>query len=141
MFVPVGQQVSVEQSPYPMVRADARATAVSGLVRADARPTAVTGLGGCGCSGIRSVGHVNPDGLGVSPDGLGGDGPALFASVTGNALLDGVLGGALGWFMSPNPNDRVVWAAGGAAAAALAGTLGIVASVGAAIYVRKPRAA
>lgn len=49
---------AIEQSPYPMVPADFA-------------PKPVSGLGGCGCSGIRSVGTVSPDGLGVSPDGLG----------------------------------------------------------------------
>jgi len=128
MFVHVGQQESVTQTPaYP-------------LVRADAGPSAVSGFGGCGCTGIRSVGRVDPAGLGVNPDGLG-EGPALFASVTGSPVLDALLGGALGWFIAPAPHERMLWAAGGATAAALAGTLGVVASVGAAIYVRKPRTA
>jgi hypothetical protein len=126
MFFPVGQQASITQGHgYP-------------LVRADAGPSAVNGLGGCGCTGIRSVGRVDPAGLGVNPDGLG-EGPALFASVTGSPVLDALLGGALGYFIAPAPHERTLWAAGGATAAALAGTLGVVASVGAAIYVRKPR--
>lgn len=138
MFVQVGEREGVTH------------TAAYPLVRADAVPSAVSGLGGCGCSGIRSVGNVNPDGLGMfgtNPDGLGtnpdglGDCPPLMRSVTGNVLFDGVVGGAIGFLLSPvhDSKERMLWAAGGAAATSLTGIFGLMASVGLAIWVRKPK--
>jgi hypothetical protein len=135
MFVQVGQREGVTQTPhYP-------------LVRADAIPSAVNGFGGCGCGAIRSVGSVNPDGLGTNPDGLGtgpdglGDCPPLFRSVTGSAITDAVLGGALGFLLAPvrDMQERMLWTAGGAAATSAAGIFGLIASVGVAVYVRRPR--
>lgn len=150
MFIPVGQQEQVAHAAaYP-------------LVRADAMPKAVDGLGGCGCSGIRSVGNVNPDGLGAfpsivgrwgvmgapNPDGLGtnpdglGDCSPLFRSITGQPMIDALLGAGIGFFLSPvhDTKERAIWAASAAAATSLAGTLGLIAAVGAAVYVRRPRA-
>jgi hypothetical protein len=103
----------------------------------------------CACGGIQSVGnafgeyvqHVPP--FGANPDGLGaeGGGPALFGTVTGHNLLDGALLAGLGYLVAPRKEDRLFWAALGAAGGALAGTIGLIGLVGAAIWVRKERAA
>jgi hypothetical protein len=83
----------------------------------------ISGMGGCECSRA----------LGVSPDGLGE--PLLCAS-TGSTLVDALLGGAIGYIAAPDKKHAPIWAAAGAGGAALAGTLGLVAVAGAALYVR-----
>jgi hypothetical protein len=122
----------------------------------------VNGLGGCGCSGkIESLGSysgfvpgstsgfgLNPDGLGeaawqpqwaaagvgLSPDGLGA---IDFGSVTGNQFFDAAVVAGIGYFVSPSDKDRKMWAAAGAAAGGLLGTVGLIAIVGFAMYSRK----
>jgi len=76
----------------------------------------------------------------VGPDGLGDMGkPALLGSVTGNVALDAAALGAIGWFVAPNEKDRKVWAAAGAAAGLLAGTIGLIGLLGVAFYQRRER--
>lgn len=74
---------------------------------------------------------------GNAASGLGADQPALFGTATGSTALDALLGAAIGYASSPKSHERALWAAGGAAAGLLAGTLGLLGVVGAAVYVRK----
>jgi hypothetical protein len=77
-------------------------------------------------------------GVGAGPDGLGAiGGPALLGSVTGNVALDAAAVGAIGYFVAPNDKDRKFWAAAGAAAGLLAGTLGLIGLIGFAVYQRR----
>lgn len=71
--------------------------------------------------------------------GLGSDSsrPALFGSATGNVLFDTLLGAALGYTMARKQDEQLLWAGAGGVAGLLAGTLGLVGIVGAAIYVRR----
>lgn len=79
------------------------------------------------------VGAASPK-LAVS--GLG-DTPALFGSATGSTLIDALVGAGIGYAMAPDSKDRMLWTGAGAAAALLAGTLGLVGIVGAGFYVRR----
>jgi hypothetical protein len=121
----------------------------------------MNGLGGCGCGKIESLGSysgfvpgstgafgLNPDGLGqgpqwaaagvdLSPDGLGA---IDFGSVTGHPIFDAALVAGLGYFIAPSPKERNMWAAAGAAAGGLMGTVGLIAIVGFAMYSRKAHA-
>lgn len=63
--------------------------------------------------------------------------PALMGSATGNNILDAVIGAAIGYVVANKQSERALWAGGGAAAALLAGTLGLLGVVGAGIYMRK----
>jgi hypothetical protein len=110
--------------------ADARAASQSATAWLQF-PTEVPALsgfgGGCGCT----------QGVGGSPDGLGqGLGEPLLCAGTGSTLMDAVLGGVVGWLAAPRKEGAPMWAAAGAGAAALAGTLGIVGVAGTALYVR-----
>ena len=58
-------------------------------------------------------------------------------SATGSMVWDALLGGGIGYLLAKDPKDRMVWAGGGAAVSVLAGTLGILGLLGAAIYVRR----
>ncbi len=70
--------------------------------------------------------------------GFGSDnGPALFGTATGSIFIDCILGGALGYAMARTKSEQVTWAGAGAAAGLLAGTLGLLGIVGAAVYVRR----
>jgi hypothetical protein len=94
---------------------------------------------GCACAQIQSLGTFqgNPDGIGVSPDGLGTySGPPLFGSMSGNLLGDAVIGAAVSYFLAPPSADPKLWAGLGAAAGALAGTIGLVGMIGAAMWQR-----
>lgn len=95
----------------------------------------------CACGGIQSVGNVGVAGLGVNPDGLGseGGGPALFGTVSGNNMVDAGLGALVGYLVAPKKEDRVFWASIGGVGAAMAGTLGFLGLIGAAIWIRKPK--
>jgi hypothetical protein len=76
-------------------------------------------------------------GLGLSPDGLGA---IDFGSVTGHPIFDAALVAGLGYFIAPSPKERNMWAAAGAAAGGLMGTVGLIAIVGFAMYSRKAHA-
>jgi hypothetical protein len=76
------------------------------------------------------VSSVNPEGLGAID----------FGSVTGHAFLDAALVAGLGYFIAPSPKERNMWAAAGAAAGGLMGTVGLIAIVGFAMYSRKAHA-
>ena len=65
-----------------------------------------------------------------------GDTPALFGSASGNTFVDTLVGAVLGYAMAPKQDDKLLWAGAGGAAGLLAGTLGLVGVIGAAIYVR-----
>jgi hypothetical protein len=71
---------------------------------------------------------------GTEPDGLG-DAPPLLASPTGHRLIDVLIGGGLGWILGPKKDTKPLWAAGGAVAALLTGTLGIIGTAAAGAYV------
>jgi len=66
-----------------------------------------------------------------------GEAPALFGTASGSVLLDTLLGAGLGYAVAKNDSERLLWAGAGAAAGLLAGTLGLLGVVGAAIYVRR----
>lgn len=93
---------------------------------------------------------MGTDGLGACPCGCGGkcgcagvgqfgqdEQPCLLRSVTGSSTLDAVVGGALGYALSPRPEQRVTWTGVGALATMLLGTLGIVGTAGAIVYSMK----
>lgn len=73
----------------------------------------------------------------VGTSGLGADTPALLGSATGSVLLDAVIGAGIGFAMAERKQDRLLWAGGGAVAALLAGTVGLMGVVGVGMYVRK----
>jgi hypothetical protein len=85
--------------------------------------------GGCGCSKPIPALGLAPDGLGLSPDGLGGV-PPLAQSPTGNSFFDALLGAGLGAAFAETKKQRLAYAAAGALAVGLAGTVGIVGAVG-----------
>lgn len=65
---------------------------------------------------------------------LAGDSAPLLCASTGHMATDAILGAVVGGVLA-RPDDRVAWAAGGAAVGALAGIVGIVAAAGAALFV------
>jgi len=69
----------------------------------------------------------------------GSSGPAFFGSATGSTILDTLIGAGLGYLVAPRKDDRILWAAAAGTAALLAGTLGLVGTVGAAFYVRREK--
>lgn len=73
---------------------------------------------------------------GAGPDGLG---EPLLCSSSGSTLLDAALGGALGYIAAPKGSKPEWWAAAGASATALAGLMGAVCVVGAALLSRSKR--
>jgi hypothetical protein len=82
------------------------------------------------------VGPVPPmDGFGAA----GSTGPAFFGSATGNTILDTLIGAGIGYAVAPKKDDRILWAVAAGTAALLAGTLGLVGTVGAAFYVRRAK--
>jgi len=60
--------------------------------------------------------------------------PTLLASPTGNVLLDVLLGAGVGFLAAPSEQQKTNWALGGAVAAAIAGTAGIIGTAGLGIY-------
>jgi hypothetical protein len=73
-------------------------------------------------------------GVGLNPDGLGS---IDLGSPTGNQFLDALVVAGLGYFVAPTDKDRKMWAVAGAAAGGLLGTVGLFAIVGFAMYSRK----
>lgn len=73
---------------------------------------------------------------GAGPDGLG---EPLLCSSSGSTLLDAALGGAVGYIAAPKGSKPEWWAAAGASATALAGLMGAVCVVGAALLSRSGR--
>lgn len=65
-----------------------------------------------------------------------GDTPPLFASATGSNLVDGILGGVAG-FAIAKPEDRMAMTAVGVVASFLAGTIGILGTLGVGVYTRR----
>jgi hypothetical protein len=50
----------------------------------------------------------------------------LCRSVTGSGIFDAAIGGAIGYFAAPVASKKIAWGMGGAAAAYLAGVLGMI---------------
>jgi hypothetical protein len=73
----------------------------------------------------------------VNPTSGLGEGPPLLGSATGSMIWDALLGGGVGYLLAKDPKDRLMWAGAGAAVTVLAGTIGLLGLLGAAIYVRK----
>jgi hypothetical protein len=63
-----------------------------------------------------------------------------FGSVTGHPVFDAALVAGLGYFIAPSPKERNMWAAAGAAAGGLMGTVGLIGIVAFAMYSRKAHA-
>lgn len=85
------------------------------------RPLAVApfaGLGGCPCAG---PGPCECPGLGVD-----GEPVPLFQSISGNRWLDAAIGALVGFVGAPTVGDRPRFAAAGAVASGLFGTVGLV---------------
>lgn len=94
--------------------------------------------GGCGCSKPVPALGLAPDGLGLSPDGLGNV-PPLAQSPTGNSFFDALIGAGLGAALADSKKQRLTYAAAGAVAVGLAGTLGIVGAVGLKLFSGRSR--
>lgn len=90
---------------------------------------------GCGCGQIQSVNGVgSPEAYGANPDGLG-----MYRTtdvVDASWLVDALIGGAVGYAVSPKADQRAMWAGGGALAAGLVGLLGIAGVAAAGIYLK-----
>ena len=75
-----------------------------------------------------------PYSMGASPDGIG-----AMPSFTESKLLDGIIGGAVGWVSSPDERYALFYAAGGALAGWGLGLLGIAAVLGVSVAQLKGR--